>query len=53
MFLARAAEKTNIPEDVLEIIESCASVIRFNVPLIMDSGELRTVMCYRAQHSTH
>lgn len=48
MFLARAASKTDIPEDVKEIIESCASVIRFNVPLLMDNGELRTIACYRA-----
>lgn len=53
MFLNRAASKTDIPEDVKEVIESCASVIRFNVPLVMDSGELRTIPCYRAQHSTH
>ena len=53
MFLERAAQKTSIPDDVYEIIESCASVIRFNVPLVMDNGELRTVTCYRAQHSTH
>ena len=53
MFLERAAKKTSIPDDVYEIIESCASVIRFNVPLVMDNGELRTVTCYRAQHSTH
>lgn len=53
MFLNRAAAKTEIPEDVKEVIESCASVIRFNVPLVMDSGELRTIPCYRAQHSWH
>lgn len=52
MFLKRAADKTDIPDDVMEVIESCASVIRFNVPLMMDSGELRTIACYRAQHST-
>ena len=51
MFLSRAAKKTNVPDDVKEVIESCASVIRFNVPLVMDSGELRTIPCYRAQHS--
>merc|ERR1719162_1739551 len=53
LFLSRAAEKTDIPPDIKDIIESCSSVIRFNIPLVMDSGELRTIPCYRAQHSTH
>ena len=53
LFLNRAAGKTNIPPDIKDIIESCSSVIRFNIPLVMDSGELRTIPCYRAQHSTH
>ena len=34
-------------------IESCSSVIRFNIPLRMDDGSVKTVPCYRAQHSTH
>ena len=53
LFLARAAHQTEIPEDLYKLIESCASVIRFNIPLRMDSGELKTVACYRAQHSVH
>ena len=47
MFLARAAKQTDIPPDMYKLIESCASVIRFNIPLRMDSGELRTIPCYR------
>ena len=53
LFLARAAHKTDVPEDLYKLIESCASVVRFNIPLRMDSGELQTVACYRAQHSVH
>jgi glutamate dehydrogenase/leucine dehydrogenase len=47
LFLQRAAKKTNVPQDMYNLIESCASVIRFNIPLRMDSGEIRTIACYR------
>lgn len=53
MFLKRAAEKTDIPKDIYRYIESCSSVVRFNIPLRMDDGSIRSVVCYRAQHSTH
>lgn len=53
LFLARAASKTDIPKDMYDVIESCASVVRFNIPLMMDDGSIRTIACYRAQHSTH
>ena len=36
-----------------EYIESCNTVIRFNIGLQMDNGEVRTIPCYRAQHSVH
>jgi glutamate dehydrogenase (NAD(P)+) len=38
---------------MFEFIESCQSVVRFNIPLKMDDGRIKTVTCYRAQHSTH
>jgi len=53
LFLQRAAKKTDIPQDMYKIIESCNTAIRFNIPVRMDNGELRTIACYRAQHSTH
>ena len=53
MFLARAAKNTPISEDMYKVIESCNSVIRFNIPLIKDNGDLETLACYRAQHSHH
>lgn len=53
MFLARAGAKTNIPDDMFTYIQSCKNVIRFNIPLRMDDGSIKTVACYRAQHSTH
>lgn len=53
LFLERAAKQTKIPNDIYEYIKSCSSVIRFNIPLRMDDGTIKTVPCYRAQHSTH
>jgi len=38
---------------MFKYIQSCKSVIRFNIPLKMDDGSVRTIPCYRAQHSTH
>jgi glutamate dehydrogenase/leucine dehydrogenase len=53
MFLARAAKKTDISDDMYKVIESCNTIIKFNIPLKMDSGEIKTVECFRAQHSLH
>lgn len=53
LFLSRAAKKTDISQEMYEVIESCNTVIRFNIGLQMDSGEVRTIPCYRAQHSMH
>ena len=47
LFLNRAAKKTDIPADIYQHIESCKSVVRFNIPLRMDSGIIRTIPCYR------
>jgi len=53
MFIKRAAEKADMPKDLYELILSCANVVRFNIPLQMDNGDVKTIACYRAQHSTH
>lgn len=42
-----------MPQDLYDYMQSCAAVIRFNIPLRMDDGQIRTITCYRAQHSTH
>lgn len=42
-----------MPKDLYEYMQSCAAVVRFNIPLRMDDGQIRTITCYRAQHSTH
>ena len=41
----------NITPSLLNMIKQCHSVVRFNIPLRRDNGELETVTCYRAQHS--
>ena len=38
---------------MLNVIRECNSVVRFQVPLQKDSGEIEVVACYRAQHSHH
>ena len=42
-----AAAKTGIDQEYLDLIKSCQAVVRFNIPLRMDDGSLRTVTCYR------
>jgi glutamate dehydrogenase (NAD(P)+) len=66
LFFDRAAGKTDVPEEYLEVIKACNSVIRFNIPLRRDNGKIETITCYRylsylyinviinrAQHSHH
>jgi len=53
LFFNSAASKTGIDPQYLKFIQSCNSVVRFNIPLRRDNGDLDTVTCYRAQHSTH
>ncbi len=47
LFFDRAAKKTGIPADYLDIIKACDTVVRFNIPLVRDNGTLETVTCYR------
>jgi glutamate dehydrogenase (NAD(P)+) len=53
LFFDRAAGKTDIPGEYLDVIKACNTVIRFNIPLRRDNGKIETVTCYRAQHSHH
>ena len=48
LFMKRASDKTKIPKDVYKYMESCSSVIRFNIPLKLDNGRIKTIPCYRA-----
>lgn len=53
LFFDRAASKTGIPQEYLDLIKVCNTVIRFNIPLKRDNGKIEVVTCYRAQHSHH
>lgn len=47
LFFDRAASKTDIPVEYLNLIKACNSVVRFNIPLRRDSGKIETITCYR------
>jgi hypothetical protein len=47
LFFDRAASKTGIPQEYLQLIKACNTVIRFNIPLRRDNGSIDTITCYR------
>ena len=47
LFFDRAATKTDVPQEYLQLIKACNTVIRFNIPLRRDNGTVETVTCYR------
>ena len=53
MFFNKAAKTTGIPDDWLELIRSCDSIIRFTFPIRRDNGKIETITAYRAQHKHH
>ena len=53
MFFNRAASKTGISKDYLEMIRTCDNVIRFSIPIRRDNGTIENLTCYRAQHKHH
>lgn len=53
LFFNRAAAKTGISKDYLELIRTCDNVIRFSIPIRRDNGQIESVICYRAQHKHH
>ena len=47
LFFDRAASKTDVPQEYLNVIKACNTVIRFNIPLRRDNGKIDTITCYR------
>jgi hypothetical protein len=47
LFFDRAASKTSVPAEYLQLIKACNIVIRFNIPLRRDNGSIDTITCYR------
>ncbi len=52
-FFHDAAEKTDIPKDVLEMIKKPNSILKMNIPLIRDDGSYTTIEGYRCHHKQH
>lgn len=48
MMVDNAAQKANIKPDMLKYIMACDNVIRFQIPIRRDNGQLETLTCYRA-----
>jgi len=53
LFFNRAASKTGISQDYLDLIMACDCIIRFSFPVRRDNGTIETVVGYRAQHKHH
>jgi glutamate dehydrogenase (NAD(P)+) len=48
LFFNRAASKTGISKDYLELIRTCDNIIRFSIPIRRDNGSIENIICYRA-----
>jgi glutamate dehydrogenase (NAD(P)+) len=53
MFFNRASSKTGVPQDYLDMIMACDTVVRFSIPIRRDNGTIQSITCYRAQHKHH
>lgn len=47
LFYNDAANVTGIDAQYLRLIAACQTVVRFNIPLRRDNGDLETITCYR------
>ena len=52
-FFKKAAKYTNLKADYLNYLMMPNSVLKLNLPFIMDNGELRVVESYRCHHNEH
>ena len=53
LYVDRAATRTNVRPDLLKYLMACDHVVRFQIPVRRDDGEVETFTCYRAQHKHH
>jgi glutamate dehydrogenase (NAD(P)+) len=53
LYFEEAAKISGIRKDLLEYIKKPNAVIKFNIPLKRDNGELEVVEAFRCQHSRH
>jgi glutamate dehydrogenase/leucine dehydrogenase len=47
LFFESGASKTGIEPQWLNLIKACQTVVRFNIPLRRDNGNIEVVTCYR------
>ena len=47
LYFDRAAKLTQVPDHYLRLIKACNTVVRFNIPLVKDNGDIDTITCYR------
>jgi len=53
LYVDRAATRTTVRPDLLKYLMACDHVVRFQIPVRRDDGEVETFTCYRAQHKHH
>ena len=52
-YLDKAADYTNLNNQILAFVKKCNTIVRFKIPIKRQNGKIETVTCYRAQHSHH
>lgn len=52
-YFDKAAPHTGFPEDLLNQIRRCNSIINIEFPIKRDSGKIEVISSWRAQHSHH
>lgn len=52
-YFDQAGRYTNVSKDVLEVYKNCNRVIKINLPLVRENGQIEYITSYRAQHKHH
>lgn len=53
LYVDQASKITTIEPGMLNYLMSCDHVLRFQIPVKRDNGDIETLTCYRAQHKHH
>ena len=53
LYFEQAAKLSGVRKDLLEVIKKPNCVIKFNIPLKRDNGEIEVIEAFRCQHSRH
>lgn len=52
-FYAKAAEKCNVPKNMIDHLKTPHAILKMNIPLIRDDGTFSTITGYRCHHKMH